>query len=471
MAGKKVVPFKIFVNQYPSALKELLRRQENVICRNKQTGRIKNIQLRALFRNNRSFWMQEETWEYYLDRAVVDRMVEAARRPQTAGAEDAAEPSGGEEGREEGGERKPEGPPNFGALYHHMKELEVPERVDAIVESTQKLDELLRQEHPQRDEIAQTLVNATEVTTTANRATLLEALRLGNDQAKAYTQDVVKETHRMVRSTINLVDADLYDDELVRAVMERSNGTVVQHMTRVFLGGLEFLLYYNKQVMAKGIANRIRIRFARNYKEFYRNLLPHLHDDYLTLEHIFYGGMKSLNEVEINKFATGFLVHDVGKAEDIEYHEGDAGYDRETVERHVKIGYKAVMDKTSYPREAGLITGYHHEYYGHPGGYGYFREFLENYKRSNPAAVQDYVMSYTMEPLIDYQVLAYFPAKMLEIVDVFDSLTDPNRKYRSPLTPEEALKLMTTEFVENNGKIDPILFDLYCDFLEEKEGR
>ena len=302
----------------------------------------------------------------------------------------------------------------------------------------------------------------------ANRATLMEAVKLGNDQAKEYTHQMVVETHKMVKSTMRLVDSDVYDDELVRAVVEKSNGTVVQHMTRVFLSGLEFLLFYNRQVITKGIANRIRVQFAKRYKKFYRALLPHLHEDYVTLEHVFLGGMKSLNEVEINKFATGFLVHDVGKAEDIEYHEGDAGYDRGTVERHVKIGYRAVMEKTKYPHEAALITGYHHEYYGNPAGYGYFREFLQAYKDANPAATQDYIMSYTMEPLIDYQVLAYFPAKMLEIVDVFDSLTDPNRRYRSPLSPEEALSLIREQFIEKNQKIDPILFDLFLEFYETR---
>jgi HD-GYP domain-containing protein (c-di-GMP phosphodiesterase class II) len=346
-----------------------------------------------------------------------------------------------------------------------------PERVGLLQATTRKLELLAQEENQDEHAVAEALVQASENATMANRATLLEALRLGGDQAKAYTQEIVKETHKMVRSTIRLVDSAVYNDDLVRAVVEKSNGTVVQHMTRVFLSGLEFLLYYNKQVMTKGIANRIRIRFTRDYKEFYRQLLPHLHEDYVTLEHVFYGGMKALNEVEINKFATGFLVHDVGKAEDIEYHEGDAGYDRSTVERHVKLGYRAVMEKTNYPREAALITGYHHEYYGHPNGYGYYREFLAEYKKANPQVSQDYIMAYTMEPVIDYQVLAYFPAKVLEIVDVFDSLTDPNRKYRSSLSADEALELIENQFILENQKIDPILFRLFLDFQEYRSAR
>jgi HD-GYP domain-containing protein (c-di-GMP phosphodiesterase class II) len=448
------------------------------------------MQLRALYENNRRFWEHQERWEYFLDQSVASTIEEQLSRTRTAGqrSDKPTTESSHEDPRETAATSSPppegkqpeelpakadqaedsEGPDNFGDTYRKYKSLQREDRIGLLQRTTQRLNELAQQDTIDREELAEALVDATQDATMANRATLLEAVRLGNDQAKEYTHEMVVETHKMVKSTMRLVDSEVYDDELVRAVVEKSNGTVVQHMTRVFLSGLEFLIFYNRQVITKGIANRIRVQFAKRYKDFYRALLPHLHEDYLTLEHVFLGGMKALNEVEINKFATGFLVHDVGKAEDIEYHEGDKGYDRGTVERHVKIGYRAVMEKTKYPHEAALITGYHHEYYGHPAGYGYFREFLQAYKDANPAATQDYVMSYTMEPLIDYQVLAYFPAKMLEIVDVFDSLTDPNRLYRSPMSPEDALTMIREHFIEENRKIDPILYDLFLEFCETR---
>ena len=455
------------------------------------------MQLRALYENNPRFWEKQERWQYFLERPVAEDVARRLRELSEAGRVPQAEPDadGGaaEQAARDAGGSGAEAPPapaadgadddieelepadngdtgtasNFGGTYDRYRTLKREERVGLLQRTTGRLNELAARDHADQEEVAEALVEATQDATMVNRATLLEALRIGNEEAKAYTQQMVVETHRMVKSTIQLVESDVYNDDLVRAVVEKSNGTVVQHMTRVFLSGLEFLLYYNRQVMTRGIANRIRIRFRRDYKSYYRQLLPHLHEDYVSLEHVFLGGMKALSEVEINKFATGFLVHDVGKAEDIEYHEGDKGYDRETVERHVKIGYKAVMEKTNYPREAGLITGYHHEYYGHPNGYGYFREFLDNYKRANPEASQDYIMAYTMEPLIDYEVLAYFPAKVLEIVDVFDSLTDPNRIYRSPMSPDEAIAMIHQQFVVEHLKVDPILFDLFVDFYRE----
>lgn len=494
---QKMVFLADLIRKDPAVVSLLLNRRENVVCRNQKSGKLKQLQFRALYENNRKFWARaDSSWQYYIEQTVAEEILEHIReqraqntqRPKPADksadageqvtvAETTAsqpEPQTGE--TQEASQAKPVSSgtsrlpsPNFGAEYARVEKLETAERASLLQKASSRLQDLAKQEHPDEQEVADVLVESTQDAALANRATVFEAVRMGNEQAKAYTDQLVQETHQMVKSTIQLIDNQLFNDELLNSVIQKSNGTVVQHMTRVFLTGLDFLLYYNKEVITRGIGNRIRVFFNKKYKKYYQKLLPHLHEDHLTLERVFMGGMKSLEEVQINRFATGFLIHDVGKAEDIEYHEGEAEYDRSTVEKHVKIGYRAVMEKTNYPREAALITGYHHEYYGDPAGYGYFRDFLRAYKESNPAATIDWVMSYKMEPLIDYQVLAYFPAKMLEVVDVFDSLTDKNRKYREPLSPEGALNLMKEQFVEARLKLDPILFDLFIRYLVERE--
>lgn len=78
-------------------------------------------------------------------------------------------------------------------------------------------------------------------------------------------------------------------------------------------------------------------------------------------------------------------------------------------------------------------------------------------------------MSFTMEPMIKFNALAYFPAKVMEIVDVFDALTDPNRKYRKPLSSDEALDFMQRQFIDEELKLDPILFDLFRTFTKGKQ--
>jgi hypothetical protein len=253
----------------------------------------------------------------------------------------------------------------------------------------------------------------------------------------------------------------------MKTLVAKSNGTVIQHMTRVFLNGAAFLRYYNNLVSGTSIINKIRISFDKKYKKYYHTLLPHIHIDDMTLEKVFYKGMRAISEPEFVNWSTGFLIHDIGKASSVEYHEGEAAYNRDTVVEHVKVGYTAVMNKTNYPRDAGLITGYHHEYYGDSAGYGYFRSYLDQYKKLRPDAVPEACITYELEPMMDYQALAYFPAKILEIIDVYDSVTDPNRKYRKALAPEEALAMLKDEFIEKHFKIDIILYDIFAGFVRQ----
>lgn len=502
MEKQKAVRLQDLIKRDRRALKLMMENGETVIARHTESGKVRTIPVRALYQNNPQFYrVANGSYEYLVPTAAARSLLEQlkeldeasnkrarlsadssaeAKVPNSETADSqttATQPSepadtieNAPASRPTSAGDRPGGPnlPNFGEDYERVVQLEKEERLSLLEKAKEQLRELAHDSDATAEQVNELLVTTTTDAALANKTTIQDALRMGNEEAKKYTADMVEATQEMLRSTALLVDSDLYDEELISGVVERSNGTVVQHMTRVFLTGFAFMLYYNRQILTSSLANRLRIKFEKRYKKHYRRLLPHLHDDYVNLEHVFYGGIKALNELEINKFATGFLVHDVGKAEDIEYHEGEAGYDRDTVVRHVKLGYKAVMNKTTYPREAALITGYHHEYYGDPSGYGYFREFLQAYKNMKPDAKIDFLISYEMEPLLDYEVLAYFPAKMLEVVDVFDSLTDPNRKYRSPLSAKDAIELLETQFVQEKVKVDPIILDLYKQFLQER---
>jgi HD-GYP domain-containing protein (c-di-GMP phosphodiesterase class II) len=177
--------------------------------------------------------------------------------------------------------------------------------------------------------------------------------------------------------------------------------------------------------------------------------------------------MRAIPEADFYNWAVGILVHDIGKTAAVEYHEGEAAYNRDIVIEHVNVGYNSVMNKTNYPRDIGLITGYHHEYYGDPDGYGYFRLYLDQYKKLNPRVKQGFCIAFEFAPMMDCEALAFFPAKVLEIIDVFDSLTDPNRKYRKPLTTDEALAMMQEEFINKHPKLDMIIFDIFSQFIKD----
>jgi hypothetical protein len=254
----------------------------------------------------------------------------------------------------------------------------------------------------------------------------------------------------------------------MNSLVEKSNGTIVQHMTRVYINGVAFLTYYNNLVSGSSAIQKIRISFASKYREYYHSLLPHINIDDITLERVFYRGMRSIIPDLYFKWAVGFLIHDIGKAAAVEYHEGESSYDRNTVIDHVTQGVDYIS-KTNYSEEARLIAGYHHEYYGDSAGYGSFRDYFMKYKKQRPEAKHDYCITYELEPVLDYSALAYFPAKILEIIDVYDSLTDKQRTYRKPMTPEEALNMMREEFIEKHLKLDPILLDIFVTFIRDKE--
>jgi len=465
---KAAVPLREIMNQKPDVIKEyaeiIIKEDLPILCVNKSAQKEKTMPFKALYGNNNPFWQLQGGWEYYLSEEDVAKLREKAntkpvlRKIEVTVTEEEGEEPETLEAVEEG----------FGSELEEIKAMTDEEKVQKIDDDNERLNKLLNNKHADPESITEALVDTTKDAALINHNVLLEAMRHGDDEAKKITQDLVKSTREMVKTSAQLISEDIFNDEMMNTLVEKSNGTIVQHMTRVYLNGIAFLAYYNKLVSTSSIINKLRIAFTGKYRDFYRALLPHVPIEDLHLEHVFYKGMRAVPPEFFYNWATGFLIHDIGKASAVDYHEGDAAYNRDIVVEHVKVGYTSVMNKTNYPREAGLITGYHHEYYGDESGYGYFRSYLDQYKKVNPAAKQDFCIAYELEPMLDYQALAYFPAKILEIIDVYDSVTDPNRKYHKAMTPDQALTMMKDEFVLKHHKIDPLLFDIFTNFVNEK---
>ena len=447
-----------------------------VICVNRSTNKSRLMPFKVLYDNNENFWKQGGDWEYYLDNEGMDKLKEKAivktgvwefDRPKT---ESKPEEKAHKEKTEPPSEEKLdelEVEVGYGSEYDNYTKMSTEEKTNCLIENKNRLNELLVQEHKDVGVVMGAFVDTTKDAALINHAIIEEAINLGDDEARKFTKGIVDSTHEMVKSSVQLMAEDVFDNELLNALVQKSNGTIVQHMTRVYLSGVAFLTYYNNLVSTSSAIQKLRISFASKYRSFYHILLPHIDIEDVVLERVFYGGMRAISPEQLYKWSVGFLVHDIGKAAAIEYHEGEAAYDRNTVIEHVKMGYRSIMTKTSYPMEASLITGYHHEYYGDSAGYGYFRAYLNQYKKNNPEAKQDYCITYELEPMLDYKALAYFPAKVLEIIDVFDSVTDPHRVYRKPLTSDEALVMLREEFIVKYQKIDFILFDIFSGFVHE----
>jgi hypothetical protein len=448
-----------------------------VICIKKTSKSKRLMPFKSLHDTNENFWAQDNIWDYSITEESLEKVkkeviarsgswiddIQNIEKPKKSENKKVG-PLPGDEDLEE-----LQVEVGYGDEYKIFADMTTHEKVTHLNKDKQRLNELLALKNKDVDVITEALVDTAKDAALINQTALTDALRLADDEAKKHTQDIVDSTHELVKSSAQLLSADIFNNELVNTLVEKSNGTIVQHMTRVYIQGIAFLSFYNNLVSTSSAIQKLRISFQPKYRDFYHKVLPNVAMEDISLERVFYGGMRAIPPDHYFKWAVGFLIHDIGKAAAVEYHEGEASYDRNIVIDHVKQGYKSVMNKTNYPMEASLIIGYHHEYYGDPAGYGYFRAYLQQYKKQNPEAKQDYCISYDLEPVLDYQVLAYFPAKILEIIDVFDSLTDPHRVYRKALTTDEAINMMREEFVERNRKIDIILFDIFVSFIKQQK--
>jgi hypothetical protein len=433
-----------------------------VICINRETKRNKFMPFRVMLDSSDHFWQQNKVWEYFLASDELSKVKERVAKLKSnwePGTIEVVQPTA-----EKTVDIINQG---YGDEYDTIVTMTETERIQHIKESKNRLDKLIAMKPRQEQLITEALVETTRDAVLHNHAALIDAMGLPADEAKRQTQDLVDSTRDLVKASSQLITTNIFNDELMNTLVSKSNGTIIQHMTRVYLKGLAFLTFYNRLVSTSSIINKLRIAFFEKYQPFYRILLPHVHLDDLTLEKVFLGGMRAISENTFYTWALGFLIHDIGKAAAIEYHEGEAEYNRDIVMEHVKVGYTSVMNKTNYPKDVGLITGYHHEYYGDPSGYGFFRSGFELNKKLNPQAKHNACITYEADPIMDYEAMAFFPAKILEIIDVFDSVTDPNRKYRKVLNTEEALKMIREEFVVKRQKIDIILFDLFKRFIKE----
>ena len=435
-----------------------LKENISVICVSRETSNNKNMPFRVMYDNNRRFWLKNENWEYFLSNEDFEKIKNRVSKPQSQWEPDnvAAEPETIIDEK------------SFGKNYEEIAAMPESKRVLLINRDKERLEELIAQKPRSKEIVTEALVDTAQDAMLHNHASLKNAMHLSSEEAKKQTQELVNSTRDLVKSSAQLISANVFSDELMNILVAKSNGTTIQHMTRVYLNGLAFLTYYNKIVSTSSIINKLRISIDKKHRSFYHFLLPHLEPDNITLERIFLGGMRAITENDFYNWATGFLIHDIGKASAVEYHEGEAAYNRDIVVEHVKVGYTAVMNKTNYPREAALITGYHHEYYGDPTGYGYFRSYLDEYRKINPLAKPSACITFDLEPMMDFEALAYFPAKFLEIIDVFDSVTDPNRRYHKAMSTEEALSMMQTEFIDKHPKIDLVLFEIFSKYIREK---
>lgn len=330
------------------------------------------------------------------------------------------------------------------------------ERVQDLQESGRKLQESL-QTAADPEERAQRATDASELAFMVNKANL----GLGNSTDELL---MVKETHAIVGSVFEMLTETKQARALFGTLQSLSNGQTLGHVVRVLGLTAGFLVFYNRLHTA-GLSRRVRSIFPKRYRKFYEDLIPGLPTSLNTSDNLV--RLPAVSEAKARVWALGALMHDIGKGIDLEYFEDGSSYDEVKIKQHPILG-SGLFKKSYGPRyeDARYIIGDHHNYLSHPEGYG-----LSQWVRSSGTHRTTDVLCSVADDLDAYTLgrsLAYFPVEVCALVDIYDALTDPSRKYKKSLSSHEAIEFMRNEF-RDGRKVDPVLFDLFATFLEQMD--
>lgn len=323
---------------------------------------------------------------------------------------------------------------------------------------------------------AQQIVNVGNDVGLIAKVTMFESIQkikgeeITQEQAKIENQEITETTTNLVTTIVDMLSKNTETQKVFDELRNYSNGGVMSHSNRVFISYVNFMAFYNNLINRRHLVHKIRTSYTNKYKKFYEQVEAMFSKDNIrknlaTVEDCIDKGIKIIEEREMNLYSVGALLHDIGKVKDLDYFEGANGRDYERIKKHLFNSYALVSQTSEYPLEVILTVALHHEYYGL--GYGPYDHLYKLKLAKDPHFQIQRIMTYDAKAIDECEAFAYFPAKMLEIIDVYDALIDPARKYRGgkTFTPEEALNIMREDFVEKHVKLDPILYDVFVEFL------
>lgn len=255
----------------------------------------------------------------------------------------------------------------------------------------------------------------------------------------------------------------------------QTGSNTLNHMNRILIRVVSFLSYYNEYFTThSNDVKRIRTRFKESFYPHYEKLFKDAQN--INLEIVFKGGMAPVSDRKIFlEYALGGFFHDIGKIPDIEYHDSDEGFVPVKARRHVFDSYNMLLQSGRFTLGTVAMGLLHHDYYHAPYGYRQRDTIEKKFDRRkmdrSDSIRTKYCMSHNIMDVAYGNSLSYFPGKILEILDIYDAMTDPDKNYRkSSLSPDEALDVMKKSYIEKGAPgIDPILFNIFIDFLKDSK--
>ncbi len=357
-----------------------------------------------------------------------------------------------------------------------FQKMSIKEKINTISDHSKKVNEALKQKELSKGAASDIIESQTDASLIL-KSTIFENFKQIKAADKSFSQvqdqnkELMKVTKDLVVDIVKVLSKNPETQDIFDNLKHFSEGGTSAHSNRVFVMFTDFLRYYNNQMNEHSFIPKMRKKFMAEYKDLYQNILDKYNGakEINMLEDAIESGLGSLSEAEMLNLPVAALLHDIGKIKDIDYFESANARDYERIQRHLFNGFYLITKMIDIPNDMAYTIGFHHEYYGL--GYGPFTAMYEKRKSVEPRYRVPYVLSYNVDSVLSCKALGYFPAKIIEVIDVYDALMDPARKYRpgGGFTSEGALELMEKEFVYTHTKLDPILFCIFKNYIQSEQ--
>ena len=275
-------------------------------------------------------------------------------------------------------------------------------------------------------------------------------------QAGALSQgEYLEENKRVVDDILARLVGHISDKMETRRLFAQlgdfGDSCTLSHINRVFLQTMKFLHYFDYN-LDRGLETAVEKLFHPGQRYFLHFERP--------FRSVFREGLKSWDKDRLSRAGLAGLFHDVGKIPNLSYFESEESYDRAAIEAHALKGYELMSGMGAWAAEAAFVAGSHHEYGGHPSGYGIRRTRPE--MAPSPGAPN--LVSADLGVVLRGGARDHLLTEVVQIVDVYDALRCNNRRYRKrAFTEAETLTIMR-EMTRADRKLNLVLFDLFIGF-------